>query len=227
VSDGPGETSIRVLLVDAEDVIRRGVASVFQSDRGSPSSGRRGTPPRRWRGSPRSGPHHGEDHGTEHRQCHGPGVHEGHADLGVGVVIEHRREGEDEDEDAHDAGGAAAQPVCHGSLGGRGPSVVSPGRYTAGPVNRMMKAVAEHTMMVSTKTPNDCTSPCSTGWLVVGVAAALGALPARHGAPGCRPVRGAARGLSRGAEYQETLAGPDMPAHRARDLLSAALAVHR
>ena len=57
------------------------------------------------------------------------------------------------------------------------PSVVSPGRYTSGPANRMMNAVAEHTMIVSTKTPRDCTSPCFTGWLVVAVAAALGALP--------------------------------------------------
>ena len=42
---------------------------------------------------------------------------------------------------------------------------------------RMMNAVDEQMMIVSTKTPSDCTSPCLTGWSTVAVAAAFGALP--------------------------------------------------
>ncbi len=41
----------------------------------------------------------------------------------------------------------------------------------------MMKAVAVHTTMVSTKTPRDWMSPCWTGWATVAVAAAKGAVP--------------------------------------------------
>ena len=41
----------------------------------------------------------------------------------------------------------------------------------------MMKAVAVHTTIVSTKTPRDWMSPCWTGWATVEVAAAKGAVP--------------------------------------------------
>ena len=56
---------------------------------------------------------------------------------------------------------------------GSAPSAIQ----ASGPAMRMTKAVAVHTMIVSTNTPRDWMRPCWTGWETVAVAAALGAVP--------------------------------------------------
>ena len=58
-----------------------------------------------------------------------------------------------------------------------------------------MRAVAVHTMMVSTNTPKDWTRPCWTGWATVAVAAALGTDPSPaslENRPRLMPLRAAA-----------------------------------
>ncbi|MNW56156.1 hypothetical protein D3C74_338600 [compost metagenome] len=75
-------------------------------------------------------------------------------------------------------------------------SVVLPGSNTSGPAMRMMKAVAEHTTIVSTNTPSDWIRPCLAGCETVAVAAAFGALPmpaSFENRPRLTPLSSAAR----------------------------------